>query len=59
MMPKPKIYREPHPFARDYPWRARLDGLSWPCRTWQEAVEKTAVHLYARRATNRENGSER
>lgn len=56
-MPKPRIYRERHPFAKDYPWRARLDGLSWPCRTWREALEKTAVHLVtaAKRANRRQS----
>lgn len=56
MMPKPKIYRDPHPFATGSPGRARMDGLSWLCRTWQEALEKTAVHLHTRRAA-RTNGA--
>lgn len=47
-MPKPRIYRERHPFSSAYPWRARLNGLSWPCRSWAEALEKTAGHLATR-----------
>lgn len=34
-MSKPKIYKERNPFHPSMPWRARLDGLSWPARTWR------------------------
>lgn len=53
MSDKPRIYRqhvsdetlEPRAFSIEYPWRARIDGVSWPCETWVEAVERTDTYL--------------
>ncbi len=35
---RPRVYREPHPFFPSHPWRARIEGLSWPFQTWAEAI---------------------
>lgn len=50
---KPRVYRPcvpddtvvPRSFFVEYPWRAEIDGVSWPCESWVEAVEKTALYL--------------